>query len=79
MTTYPMPMQVDLVKSCFMIHNFIRLNQGYDDEFDQWNIVNNDEVGNNVPDAENVHAAEILRDQMAQNMWNEYQLYIQNH
>jgi hypothetical protein len=37
MTSYSMERQVSLVKSCFMIHNFIRVNQGYEDEFDDWN------------------------------------------
>lgn len=36
MHAYDYPMQVDLVLCCFMIHNFIRLNQEADDEYDAW-------------------------------------------
>ena len=44
---YPMDKQVRIVKSCFMIHNFIKLNQGYEDEFDKWE---NEEYNQNYED-----------------------------
>ncbi len=34
MNSYPFHIQVDIVMSCFMLHNFIRRNKEYDDEFD---------------------------------------------
>ena len=77
MTSYPMEIQVDLVvKSCFMIHNFIRLNQGYEDEFDIWNE-EPDRTGNNYADEQNVQIAENLREEIAQQMWADYQNNLQ--
>jgi len=34
MASYPFHVQVDIVMSCFMLHNFIRRNKEYNDEFD---------------------------------------------
>ena len=34
MTNYSFKFQIRLVLSCFMIHNFIRMHQGYEDAFD---------------------------------------------
>ena len=57
MTNYDYDDQVRLVKACFMVHSFIRLNQGYKDEYDQWDENNegdnegnydNDEGGENL-------------------------------
>ena len=35
MSAYPFPMQVDIVMTCCMLHNFIRRNQLYRDQFDK--------------------------------------------
>ena len=76
MTSYPMESQVDLVKVCFMIHNFIKINQGYEDEFDEWNHLNNDNNGDNDANMINNIDAENLREDIALRMWASYQDYI---
>ena len=75
MTSYPMETQVRLVKSCFMIHNFIKLNQGYEDEYDQW--IQEEDGENDEEDDENDDDDEVaglngnldlFRDNIAQQM-----------
>ena len=76
MTSYPMEIQVMLVKSCFSIHNFIRSNRDYEDEFDIWNVAdNNDEDGDDVPyddDVADMASANLMREDIAQAMWAQY-------
>ena len=71
-----MERQVKIVKSCFMIHNYIRLNQGYEDEFDEWDGDHGDDdlqPGDNDNDAQ---GGDNLRDQIAEAMWAQYQEYV---
>jgi hypothetical protein len=81
MTSYPMETQVRLVKSCFMIHNFIRLNQGYEDDYDQWvqdeDGEDDDDDGDNDDGAGGVNGnMYAFRNNIAQQMWVQYQQYI---
>lgn len=83
MHPYSFPTQIDLVMSCFMIHNFIRMNQGYDDEFDRWDMPVMDEAPEPAEEpayssqtAQQQRAANLQRDVIAQEMWEDYQRYI---
>lgn len=79
MPSYPPEVQVKLIKSCFMIHNFIRRNQGFEDIFDEWE---DNEIQDPIDNRENFHnihndiQANNLREQIALAMWNSYQDYI---
>lgn len=82
MHSYSFPMQIDLVMCCFMIHNFICLNQGYDDEFANWNaaVMEEDDhaeepVYSNQSSAQQ-NAANIQRDVIAQEMWEDYVRFV---
>jgi len=79
MHSYPFQFQIALVLSCFMIHNFIRMNQGYDDEFDAWSDVD-DEAGDDpeepiagIDEEQAITAGAGFRHDIAQHMWNDYQ------
>jgi DDE superfamily endonuclease len=87
MSSYPYNFQVTLVRCAFMLHNFIRLNQHYDDEFD---VIEDEEVAAQNPagDVQNMgggqSAAETARlqawrDGIAQRMWDDYVLYRDDH
>ena len=80
MPSYPIEMQIKLIKLCFMIHNYIRFTQLYEDEFytaydneeedapveeEEEEITDDDEVNN-------------WRDSLAQAMWDSYVLYLAN-
>jgi hypothetical protein len=79
MPRYDYEIQIQLVLSCLMIHNFIKLNQGFEDAFDEWDEddteVDNNENENVENDNNNIND-NILRqwrDDIAQDMWNSYQ------
>jgi hypothetical protein len=83
MSSYSMEKQVAIVKSCFIVHNFIKANQDYEDAYDQWD---ENEDANNVNDndgeEEEVHGingvgAAAWRDSIANAMWEQYQDYLQ--
>ena len=78
MTCYPMVTQIDLINITFMIHNFIRVNQGYDDEYDEWNENENDKNGDMNADNDDINNANGYREEIAQQMWASYQNYLQN-
>lgn len=82
MSSYSFERQVKIVKSCFMIHNFIKLNQGYEDEFDDWyddNVCDDDDNNLQLGDDDNdAQGADDLRDQIAYDMWVQYQEYLAN-
>jgi hypothetical protein len=74
--------QVDIVECCVLLHNFIRSNTLYEKEYfcDLFDV---DYVGQDVADV-NVHADnqcddtnDNYRDLIAQNMWDDYQLYLE--
>lgn len=66
-----------------MIHNFIRLNQGYEDAFDEWEQPaaqdeQKDEEMENKNSAQETTYLNVWRDGIAQSMWDKYQNYINN-
>lgn len=83
MSAYPFPTQCDLVQCCCMLHNFIRRNQldndmfdhldddDYDVDNDDANVANDDDY---VEDHANYATAAAWRDDIAQRMWDAYQL-----
>jgi hypothetical protein len=81
MTSYPFDMQCKLVLCCFMLHNFIRRTQLYEDEFDKWDEWGEDADDNDSDndsdsdDEEDEHIVNNWRDGIAQRMWNDYVAY----
>ncbi len=70
--------------SCFMLHNFIRRNKEYEDEFDvldddDFELYDDDFDHDDVDYVEgggNAAAAVAWRDDIATRMWNAYQLHL---
>ena len=84
MSPYAFDFQCDLVQCCFLLHNFIRLNQLYEDEFYQIEAINNPNVANDEDEDEdedglNMQALQIWRNDIANAMWVQYQLDIAQH
>jgi hypothetical protein len=79
MPSYSFEFQRDLVYCAMMLHNFVRINQLYEDEFDvldEDDIDEEDEGDQEVPvdeNAENVAELNAWRDDIAQRMWDDYQ------
>ena len=63
-----------------MLHNFIRINQEEDDEFDIWDldeeVIDNEENLDNEGGNNDVHQNELImwRNGIASSMWDAYQL-----
>ena len=81
MKSFDFPFQCDVVVCTLLVHNFIRMNQLYEDEFD---IVDVDAVDHNEDDdgvdENNVHVNAALnqwRDAIATEMWDAYQIVLQ--
>jgi hypothetical protein len=75
--------QTEFVMCCCMLHNFIRLNQGFDDEFDRWEDHRLRHGPNRDPpppeprtnsDAAEERRLNAWRDGIAQEMWDAYQI-----
>ena len=85
MLEYDYPFQVDLVRCCFMLHNFIRLNQHYEDTFDELDEEEVEEGAGNVnpgninggQSSEEKNRLNAWRDGIAQRMWEQYQSYLE--
>lgn len=78
MPSFYFPFQCELVSCCMLIHNFIRRNQVYLDDFDNNDdVVNEVEVHDNVVEEEGAlgHALNAWRDQIANSMWLAYLAY----
>lgn len=88
MSPYPYPCQVDLVRCAFMLHNWIRKNQNYDDCFDaepdvdvrvaEPNPAGNDRCVSGNQSVEEKRRLNQWRDGIAQRMWDDYQSYLAN-
>jgi hypothetical protein len=80
MHSFEIAFQILLVNCCFMIHNFIRKEQHYEDEYDNWSREEEDHqdvVDAQEEEEENQDDAMLnLRDQIAEQMWVAYQQYI---
>ena len=83
MSPYSFDFQCDLVQCCFLLHNFVRINQLYEDEF----YDNGGNEQNNIIDDENdveeengpaMDALKAWRNDIADAMWAQYQLHLAN-
>lgn len=87
MPSYPYKVQVNLILCCFIVHNFIKIEKGEEDEFDIW-----DEHIDGLNDAQDAQerpmpathesarvkrAAAKWRQDMADAMWAQYQTYLE--
>ena len=66
-----------------MVHNFIKIEQLYEDEFDEWNIDEENDHGDDYPVAEvlnndeNGGQANAWRESIAIPMWDAYLIELQ--
>ncbi|KAH9100740.1 hypothetical protein Ae201684P_006934 [Aphanomyces euteiches] len=79
MPAYPYQRQVDIVIATFILHNFIRTHQGYNDEYDNVTHVEQDHQrqesnGDENDSVDSVQAA-AMRDTIAPDMWASYCAY----
>ena len=78
MPSYPIETQIKLIKCCFMMHNFIRHSQLYEDEF--YSAYDNEapieDSENNEEDEVDEDLVKYWRDSIAQTMWDSYVLYL---
>ena len=80
MPSFSYPTQVDIVKCCCFLHNWIRYTQAYEDDYDDVDdlaVANNDDNNDlyaNVRDADDspYNELKIWRDGIAQQMWDDY-------
>ena len=83
MSPYPFEFQCDLVQCCFLLHNFVRINQLYEDEFyendgDEPNNVLEDENDDEEEDGPVMNALKVWRNGIADAMWEQYELHLAN-
>ena len=80
MSSYNFEFPCDIVLGAMMLHNFIRINQEEDDEFDIWDLdeedIDNEENVDNKGGNNDVHqnGLNIWRNGIASSMWDVYQL-----
>ena len=79
MSPYSYEFQCHIVQCCFLIHNFVRINQLYEDEFYNVEVLNNliaedDENEDDDEGGVNMQALKIWRNDIAQAMWAQYLL-----
>lgn len=83
MSPYDFDFQCEIVQCCFLLHNFVRINQLYEDEFypDDAvpnNIVDDDEVEDDDEEDVEYNAVRAWRDGIAQAMWADYEILLAN-
>ena len=83
MSPYPFDFQCDLVQCCFLLHNFVRINQLYEDEFyenggDEANDILEDENDDEEEDGPVMNALKAWRNGIADAMWEQYLLHLAN-
>jgi hypothetical protein len=84
MGSFDLQIQNQIVYCCCMIHNYIRRNQGYEDDFDRVIVEeddsdNDDNNNNNAEEGPaNQGSSTTWRDGIAQAMWDEYMQYLLN-
>jgi phage regulator Rha-like protein len=76
MHPFPFPVQVSIVQSCFALHNFIRKNMTYEDDYFRMEIpVEDDEEDDDVDEIDRTVRAneqcETWRDNIANTMWQD--------
>ena len=82
MSPYEIEFQCDIVHCCFLVHNFIRMNQLYEDEFYQEEeVVNGNHVDNEDEDHQlaNYNALKAWRNGIADAMWANYLVVMAQH
>ena len=75
MQSYSFLFQCDLISCTFMLHNFIRTHQLYDDDFDDVQLDNDDPDHDDVEEVEivdNVNQLNAWRNGIADAMWEDY-------
>jgi hypothetical protein len=77
MHSFSFPFQRDLVKCCFLLHNYIQMTQAYDDDFARNEVGEEDEQEEDPLEVVagggmNVNALNAWRDGIAQQMWEAY-------
>lgn len=84
MSPYSFEFQCHIVHCCFLLHNFVRINQLYEDEFfavdendEPDNAVDDDDIEVEVGGAE-MNALKAWRDGIADAMWAQYQIHLAN-
>ena len=82
MKSFDFPFQCDIVICALLVHNFIRMNQLYEDEFDDVDIPadNQNEYDDDGVDENNIYVNAALnqwRDGIATEMWDAYQIILQ--
>ena len=81
MSPYDYPFQVELVECCILLHNFVRLNQLYEDEFYEAEDAPNNAAEEDIDDDDeemgvNMNALKMWRIGIANAMWAHYQIVI---
>ena len=80
MSPYDYPFQVVIVECCFLLHNYVRLNQLYEDELydgEDGNIPNNiveEDLHDDNEMGGNYNALKQWRIDIANAMWEQYQI-----
>ena len=82
MKSFDFPFQCDIVICALLVHNFILMNQLYEDEFDDVDIPadNQNEYDDDGVDENNIYVNAALnqwRDGIATEMWDAYQIILQ--
>jgi hypothetical protein len=84
MPSYDFLFQVDLFLCALMVHNFIRMEQEFEDEFDRWNTEDMEDEDIAEADVEvQGNAAQVgnlneWRNGIAQQLWDDYQNVLNN-
>jgi hypothetical protein len=83
MSPYSFNVQCDLEQCCFLLHNFIRINQLYEDELydnggNEQNNIFDDENDAEEEDGPAMDALKAWRNGIADAMWGQYQLHLAN-
>ena len=78
-TSYPILRQIGIVGCCFLLHNFIRYHNIYEDEGDEYED-DDDEVAVNTAiraeEASNINELKSWHNEIASSMWDDYLFYL---
>ena len=83
MKSFDFPFQCDIVICALLVHNFVRMNQLYEDEFDNVDVPadnQNEDDDTDGVDENNIYVNAALnqwRDGIATEMWDAYQILLQ--
>jgi hypothetical protein len=74
--SYDMKVQGDIILVCFILHNFIKVHQTKEDEFDQIARLYHEVPDQNIISEIDDSTARTYRDWIASNMWTDYETYL---